>query len=49
LKGQYTVWGEVEDGMDHVDALKKAPIGRQSGLVDDPDSLVKAQVAADAA
>ena len=48
LKGQYTVWGAVEDGMDAVDALKKAPIGRQSGLVDDPDILTKAQIAADA-
>jgi len=47
LKGQYTVWGEVEAGMDAVDALKKAPFGRQSGLVDDPDHLVKARVAAD--
>lgn len=48
LNGSYTVWGEVVDGMDAVDALKKAPRGRQSGLVDDPDKLVKAQVAADA-
>jgi peptidylprolyl isomerase len=47
LTGQYTVWGEVEAGMDAVDALKKAPIGRQSGLVDDPDHLVTARVAAD--
>ncbi len=49
LTGQYTVWGEVEDGMDAVDALKKAPPTRQSGLVDDPDKLIKVQVAADAA
>ncbi|RDD60857.1 peptidylprolyl isomerase [Ferruginivarius sediminum] len=48
LTGQYTVWGEVEDGMAAVDALKKAPAGRQSGLVDDPDKLIRAQVAADA-
>lgn len=48
LNGQYTVWGEVESGMDAVDALKKAPIGRSSGIVDDPDVLHKAQVAADA-
>lgn len=48
LNGQYTVWGEVEDGMDTVDTLKKAPIGRSSGLVDEPDPLVKAVVASDA-
>jgi hypothetical protein len=34
--------------MDAVDALKKAPAGRQSGAVDNPDQLQKASVAADA-
>jgi hypothetical protein len=34
--------------MDAVDALKKAPAGRQSGAVDDPDPLKQARVAADA-
>jgi peptidylprolyl isomerase len=48
LTGSYTVWGEVVDGMDAVDALKKAPAGRQSGAVDNPDHLQKAHVAADA-
>ncbi len=48
LQGQYTVWGEVEAGMDAVDALKKAPMGRQSGLVDDPDHLVRARLVEDA-
>jgi peptidylprolyl isomerase len=48
LTGSYTVWGEVVDGMDAVDALKKAPAGRQSGAVDDPDPLKQARVAADA-
>jgi peptidylprolyl isomerase len=48
LTGAYTYWGEVVDGMDAVDALKKAPAGRQSGLVDAPDHLQKATVAADA-
>jgi len=47
LTGQYTVWGEVVDGMDAVDALKKAPRGRQSGMVDDPDRLQQAKLAAD--
>lgn len=48
LNGQYTVWGEVESGMDAVDALKKAPLGRSSGVVDDPDRLVRAVLASDA-
>lgn len=47
LTGQYTLWGEVEAGMEAVDALKKAPAGRRSGLVDDPDRVVRAAIAAD--
>lgn len=47
LDGQYTVWGQVTDGMEHVDALKKGS-GRD-GIVRDPDRIVRMQVAADAA
>ena len=39
LDGQYTVWGEVESGMEHVDAL---PTGEP---VRNPGSIVKASVA----
>ena len=39
LDGQYTVWGEVESGMEHVDAL---PTGEP---VREPGSIVKASVA----
>ena len=39
LDNQYTVWGEVESGMEHVDAL---PTGEP---VRDPGSIVKASVA----
>jgi peptidylprolyl isomerase len=47
LDGQYTVWGKVVDGMEHVDAIKR---GSQAanGAVDDPDKIIKMQVAADA-
>jgi len=47
LDGQYTVWGQVVDGMEHVDAIKR---GSQAanGAVDDPDKIIKMQVAADA-
>ena len=45
LDGQYTVWGRVTEGMEHVDAIKKG-VG-QSGAVSDPDAIVKIQVAAD--
>ncbi|WP_027526920.1 peptidylprolyl isomerase [Bradyrhizobium sp. Ec3.3] len=47
LDGQYTVIGEVVQGMDVVDKLKKAPPGSGSGTVTDPDKMVKVQVAAD--
>jgi peptidylprolyl isomerase len=47
LNKQYTVIGEVVQGMDVVDKLKKAPSGSQSGSVTDPDKMVKVQVASD--
>ena len=47
LNGQYTVIGEVVQGMDVVDKLKKAPAGSPSGTVTDPDKMVKVQVASD--
>jgi peptidylprolyl isomerase len=47
LDGQYTVIGEVVEGMDVVDKLKKAPSGSSSGTVTDPDKMVKVQVASD--
>lgn len=47
LDGQYTVIGEVVQGMDVVDKLKKASPGSASGTVTDPDKMVKVQVAAD--
>ena len=40
LDGQYTVWGEVIEGMEFVDTIKKGdPI--KNGLVDDPDKIIK--------
>ncbi|HLZ00925.1 MAG TPA: peptidylprolyl isomerase [Bradyrhizobium sp.] len=47
LNGQYTVIGDVVQGMDVVDKLKKAPPGSQSGTVTNPDKMVKVQVASD--
>ncbi|HEX6219162.1 MAG TPA: peptidylprolyl isomerase [Sphingomicrobium sp.] len=38
LDGQYTVWGEVESGMEHVDAL---PVGEPPAS---PGKIVKASV-----
>ena len=45
LDGQYTVWGKVTEGMEHVDKLKRGAGG--SGIVSDPDIVVRARVAAD--
>ena len=47
LDGQYTVIGEVVQGMDVVEKLKKAPPGSAGGAVTDPDKMVKVQVASD--
>ncbi len=49
LNGQYTVWGRVTEGMEAVDAIKKAPPGRRSGVVDDPDKIISLKVQADVA
>ena len=45
LDNQYTVWGQVVSGMEHVDAIKKGD--GDSGMVDGPDSIVSMKVAAD--
>lgn len=45
LDGQYTVWGRVIDGMEHVDGIKRGSGG--GGVVSDPDIVVKAGIAAD--
>lgn len=42
LNGQYTVWGEVIEGMDNVDKIKRGE------PVPDPDRINKAMMAADA-
>jgi peptidylprolyl isomerase len=46
LDNQYTVWGKVTSGMEHVDAIKKGD-SRSNGMVDDPDKIIRMQVAAD--
>jgi peptidylprolyl isomerase len=47
LDNQYTVWGEVVEGMDNVDEIKKGDASL-NGKVAYPDKIVKMQVAADA-
>lgn len=43
LTGQYTVWGQVTEGMEHVDAIAKGEPPAN------PDKIVKATIASDAA
>ena len=42
LNGQYTVWGQVTEGMENVDKIKRGE------PVANPDRIVKARMAADA-
>ncbi|WP_020594193.1 peptidylprolyl isomerase [Kiloniella laminariae] len=45
LNTQYTVWGRVIEGMEHVDGIKRGAPG--SGSVTDPDHMVSVKVLAD--
>ncbi len=46
LDGKYTIWGQVTEGMEHIDNIKKGD--GQSGIVADPDKIITFRVAADA-
>ncbi len=46
LNGDYTVFGQVIDGMDVVDRIKKGSRA-QNGLVKGPDKIIRMRVAAD--
>ena len=43
LNGEYTVFGEVIDGMEHVDKIKRGT--GQNGMVSDPDKIIKMTLA----
>src|SRR3954464_8889285 len=47
LDRQYTIWGKVVSGMEHIDAIKKGD-QRSNGTVSNPDKIIRMQVAADA-
>jgi peptidylprolyl isomerase len=46
LNGTYTVWGQVVEGMQFVDHIKKGQ--GANGLVVNPDKIIKMQLASDA-
>jgi len=45
LDGQYTIWGRVISGMEAVDKIKRGT--GPNGIVQGPDKLIRAWVAAD--
>src|ERR1700759_610284 len=47
LDRQYSVWGEVVEGMDHVDAIKKGGGHNNGAISGDPGKVIKGRVAAD--
>jgi cyclophilin family peptidyl-prolyl cis-trans isomerase len=47
LDRQYTAWGEVTSGMEHVDAIKKGGEHNNGAISGEPDKILKARIAAD--
>jgi cyclophilin family peptidyl-prolyl cis-trans isomerase len=47
LDRQYTVWGQVVEGMGHVDAIKKGGEHNNGAITGDPDKIVKARIESD--
>jgi peptidyl-prolyl cis-trans isomerase B (cyclophilin B) len=47
LDRQYSVWGEVVEGMDHVDAIKKGGEHNNGAITGEPDKVLKARIEAD--
>jgi cyclophilin family peptidyl-prolyl cis-trans isomerase len=47
LDRQYSVWGEVVEGMEHVDAIKKGGEHNNGAISGAPDKIVKMRVEAD--
>jgi len=47
LNGQYTAFGKVSSGMEHVDAIKKGSSAANGEISGEPDTMIKVSVAAD--
>jgi peptidylprolyl isomerase len=47
LDGQYTIWGQVIEGMEHVDAIKRGDPNRNGQVAPPPDRILRMRVAAD--
>ena len=46
LNGQYTVWGQVIDGMEYVDSIKKGE-GNNGSIIGEPDKIISMKIKAD--
>lgn len=46
LDRQYTVWGEVVEGMDNVDKIKKGGEHNNGAISGEPDKILKARIEA---
>jgi len=46
LNGQYTVWGQVTDGMEFVDSIKKGE-GNNGAVIGEPDKIISMKIKAD--
>lgn len=44
LDGQYTVWGEVVEGMEHMDCIKRGD-DADNGTVENPDRIMRLRLA----
>ncbi|HWD28783.1 MAG TPA: peptidylprolyl isomerase [Rhizomicrobium sp.] len=47
LDRQYSVWGQVVEGMDHIDAIKKGGEHNNGAISGEPDTIMKMHVEAD--
>jgi len=45
LDSQYTVWGQVVEGMEHIDAIKKGGEHNNGAISGAPDKIVKMRLA----
>ena len=45
LDGQYTIWGQVVEGMEFIDKIKRG--SGSGGTVSSPDKIIRVQVASD--
>jgi peptidylprolyl isomerase len=49
LDREYTVWGQVVEGMEHIDAIKKGGEHNNGAISGAPDKIVKMRIEADGA